>query len=130
MFNKKDFDKIKNKDTAPDGLMDGSLYVLALKAITTALEEFNMQDEDERMQCMMVIVNESSRYIQEENPEIMRVIEPLLNCVIALGFHATMLLNILEQKSPGFLEKYFQMIHEQLMPEIEERSKAMPYWED
>ena len=60
----------------------------------------------------------------------MRAIEPLLNCVIALGFHATMLLNILEQESPGSMEKYFQMINEQLMPEIEERSKAMPYWED
>lgn len=130
MFNKKDFDKIKNKDTAPDGLMDGSLYVLALKAITCALEEFDMTDEDERMQCMMVIVNESSRYIQEENPEIMRVIEPLLNCVIALGFHATMLLNILEQESPGAMEKYFEMVNGVLMPDIEERSKAMPYWED
>lgn len=130
MFNEKDFDKIKDKDTAPDGLMDGTLYVLALKAITTALEEFNMQDEDERMQCMMVIVNESSRYIQEDLPELMRAIEPLLNCVIALGFHATMLLNILEQESPGSMEKYFEMINSVLMPEIEERSKALPYWED
>jgi len=130
MFNDKDFDRIKDKDSAPDGLIDGDMYVLALKAITCALEEFDMQDEDERMQCMMVIVNESSRYIQEENPELMRTIEPLLNCVIALGFHTTLLLNIMEHENPGSKDAYFEMINNQFMPEIEERSKAMPYWED
>jgi hypothetical protein len=130
VFNDDDFDLNKYKDKVPDGIIDGELFILAMKAVTYSLEEFDMTYEEERIAALMIIVNESTRYIQEDNPEVMSIIEPFLNCVIALGFHTTLLLNLLEQEREGAIKEYFSMIENEIMPDLEERTKAMPYWEE
>lgn len=121
MFDPNDFeDMAKERDTAPDGIIDASDYADDMKIITDILCDLDYDDMVSRMHAMMNIMN----HMYDNNGEI--DVERVNGVVISLSFHIITMLNTLEDDSR---QEYFQFIKNDVISEIEKEASTLPYWD-
>lgn len=122
MFNPRDFENInKNEpDTVPDGIVDASDYHELLKQVTSFIQQTDYDDPTSRMVAMMNTINlfHDSEDTIDENK--------LYGVVIGCMYHIqTLLCGMLSEDR----EEYFKVIEEEIMPQFEQESKMLPFYE-
>ena len=122
MFNPYDFENInKNEpDAVPDGIVDASDYHELLKQVTSFIQQTDYDDPTSRMVAMMNTINlfhDSEDTIDESK---------LYGVVISCMYHIqTLLCGML----PEDREEYFKVIEEEIIPQFEEESKMLPFYQ-
>lgn len=121
MFNEDDFEKLrKEEEGVPDGVIDASDYLDIMKEVTDILSNLDYEDSTSRMTAMMEIVN----LIYNEDGEIDQ--NDTIGTLISLSFHIISILRNLEDEDRI---SYFDYTKEDVISNLEEDVKILPYWE-
>lgn len=124
MFDESDFEELIDKmSSAPDGVLDGSSYLDTFKQVYDHFFLLDHEDEVSRMKFMMNIMNLVTTASDKDfDPEVFEV-------VAVLSFHLLHLFGIVHTYEEDFKGMYLSHLREKVIPDLEENSGAVPYWE-
>jgi hypothetical protein len=127
MFREEDFTHInKMNNEMADGITDGSAAHKVLEELVDILSTIDFTSDEDRMLLMMKCINLC--YEQQEDGEDILVEDKVFSTILALCFtYSNIMSNLIVD---GFnAEDYFNFIKTEVLPVMEEESKALPYWD-
>ncbi len=127
MFREEDFSHInKMNNEMADGITDGSAAHKVLEELVDILSTIDFTSDEDRMLLMMKCINLC--YEQQEDGEDILVEDKVFSTILALCFtYSNIMSNLIVD---GFnAEDYFNFIKTEVLPVMEEESKALPYWD-
>jgi hypothetical protein len=127
MFNKKDFDHINKMNTEmADGMVDASESHEMLEKVIGVLSNTDYLSDDSRMELIMNIVNLC--YFQDEDGEESLDEQDTFHVILGLCFaYSNIMTNMVMD---GFeIQDYFDFLKSQVLPEMKEEAKSLPYWD-
>ena len=127
MFSEEDFNHIdKMNNEMADGITDGSAAHKILKELVDILSTIDFTSDEDRMLLMMKCINLC--YEQQEDGEDILVEDKVFSTILALCFtYSNIMSNLIVD---GFnADDYFNFIKTEVLPVMEEESKALPYWD-
>jgi len=124
LFDESDFEELIDKmGSAPDGVLDGLSYLDTFKKVYDYFFLLDHEDEVSRMKFMMNIMNLVTTELDKDfDHEIFEV-------VAVLSFHLLHLFGIVHNYEEDFKGMYLSHLREKVIPDLEENSGAVPYWE-
>jgi hypothetical protein len=127
MFREEDFTHInKMNNEMADGITDGSAAHKVLEELVDILSTIDFTSDEDRMLLMMKCINLC--YEQQEDGEDILVEDKVFSTILALCFtYSNIMSNLIVD---GFnADDYFNFIKTEVLPVMEEESKALPYWD-
>lgn len=127
MFKKKDFDHIdKMQNTMADGILDATDSFTALSDIVDIICKTDFNSDVSRMEMMMHCINLC--YSKDEDGEDVLDEEKCVFVIVALCFNYSNIMSNLVMD--GFdIKDYFRFLKEEVIPNMLEESKTIPYWD-
>jgi hypothetical protein len=125
MFDESDFDALQERmNDVPDGVLDASPYVKVFKKVYDHLYNLDVDDETSKVRFMMNIMN---LFDPEEDPD--EVTSTVYEIMAVMSFHIVQLIGITQRYEEDFKNMYIAHLREKIIPDLEENSGAVPYWE-
>lgn len=125
MFDESDFDALQERmNDVPDGVLDASPYVKVFKKVYDHLYDLDIDDETSKVRFMMNIMN---LFDPEEDPD--EVTSTVYEIMAVMSFHIVQLIAITQKYEENFKSMYIAHLREKIIPDLEESSGAVPYWE-
>lgn len=127
MFREEDFDHIdKMQNDIADGVMDASESHYVLEKVIDILSKTDYLSDESRMEMMMHCVNIC--YSTDEDGDEVLDEDRIFHLVLALCFnYSNVVSNLIID---GFnIDDYYRFLKEEVLPAMNEQSKALPYWD-
>lgn len=121
LFDNEDFEKVINDidGSVPDGVIDGTEYVKIFVGFVDHLASLNPEDEQSRILFMMNVMN-----LVDSNDEA-----SAYEVISACCYHIVTLLGSATRFNSDIKDNYLRMLYNEVIPNLTEDAKSMPYWD-
>ena len=126
MFSPDDFSHLeKMNNTMADGITDASDSHEMLEKVVEIMSQTDFSSDESRMRFMMYMIN---LCYEDDDGESVLVEDNVINLVLALCFNYSNVMSNLAEE--GFdLDDYYNFLKTEVLPQMGEESKALPYWD-